>query len=144
MRAIMRDWHAPPFEEAASFVAGRSPFRLQSAEGGWSDFEVLDSTGEPVLAADLWTGEAAREEFAELEALLDDLEGDEAARELVRFHLRAASAVVGMQVLMSRYDDSVAAANAVIDFLEQRPGVLTQVDTVGWYAGPELILQESD
>jgi hypothetical protein len=47
-----------------------------------------------------------------------------------------------MQVLMSRYDDSVAAANAVVDFPEQRPGVLTQVDTVGSYDGPELILQE--
>jgi hypothetical protein len=82
--------------------------------------------------------------FAELEEVLDDLEGDEGAREAVRAHLREASAVVGMQVLMSRYDDSVAAANAVVDFLEQRPGVLTQIDTVGWYEGPELILQERD
>jgi hypothetical protein len=32
----------------------------------------------------------------------------------------------------------------MIDYLEQRPGVLVQVDTVGWYAGPELILRESE
>ena len=95
-----------------------------------------------MLAADLWTGEAAREELRELEEVFDDLQGAQDAREAVQAHLQDASAVVGMQVLMSRYDDSVAAANAVVDFLEQRPGVLTQVDTVGWYDGPELILQE--
>ena len=49
-----------------------------------------------------------------------------------------------MQILMSRYDDSVAAANAIVDYLEQQPGVLTQVDTVGWYDGPELVLQEPE
>lgn len=144
MRAVMRDWHAPPFEQAATFVSERSPFRLQSTGDGWSDFEVLDAAGETVLAADLWTDEAAREEFAELEESLDDLEGDERAREAVRAHLSESSAVVGMQVLMSRYEDSVAAANAVVEFLEQRPGVLTQVDTVGWYDGAELILKEGD
>ena len=111
----MREWHAPPFQEAATFIAQRSPFRLRSAVGGWSDFEVLDSEGETVLAADLWTGEAAREELRELEEVLDDLQGAQDAREAVRAHLQEASAVVGMQVLMSRYDDSVAAANAVVD-----------------------------
>ena len=100
--------------------------------------------GETVLAADVWTGDAAREELAELEEFLDDLTGLDDARDAVRQHLRDASAVVGMQVLMSRYDESVAAANAVIDYLEQRPGVLTQVDTVGWYDGSELVLQEPD
>jgi len=43
---------------------------------------------------------------------------------------------------MSAYDDAVAAANAIIEFFEQRPGVLTQVDTVGWCHGRELILKE--
>ena len=70
--------------------------------------------------------------------------GSAPGREAVRAHLRAASAVVGMQVLMSAYDESVAAANAIIDFLEQRESVLTQIDTVGWYDGPELILKEPD
>ncbi len=40
-----------------------------------------------------------------------------------------------MQVLPSVHEQSVAAANAIIDYLEQRPGVLTQVDTIGWYDG---------
>ena len=143
MRAVLRDWHAPPFAEAANFVAERSEFRLRSpAAAGWSEFEAIDSTGETVLAADLWTAGAAREELAELEELLDAHDGDENAREAVRAHLREASAVVGMQVLMSRYEDSVAAANAVIGYLEQHPGVLTQVDTVGWYDGSELVLHE--
>ena len=57
-------------------------------------------------------------------------------------HLSSASAVVGMQILMSAYDESVAVANLVIAFLEQRPGVLTRVDTVGWYEGSDLILEE--
>jgi len=39
-----------------------------------------------------------------------------------------------MQILPSVDDASVAAANAIIDYLEQRPGVLTQIDTVGWYS----------
>jgi hypothetical protein len=143
MRAVVREWKAPPFEEAANFVAQQSPFRLR-AEKGWSDFEALDSAGETVLAADVWTGEAARDELAELEEFLDDLAGDDASREIVRRHLREASAVVGMQILMSRYDDSVAAANAIIGYLEQQPSVLTQVDTVGWYDGPELVLQEPE
>ncbi|WP_328328296.1 hypothetical protein OHA70_03160 [Kribbella sp. NBC_00382] len=56
--------------------------------------------------------------------------------------LATATAVVGLQVLPSRHDESVAAANQVITFLERSPGVLTQVDTVGWYDGDSLILQE--
>ena len=42
---------------------------------------------------------------------------------------------------MSAYDDAVAAANMIIDFFEHYPGTLTQVDTVGWYDGPNLISQ---
>ena len=143
MRAVMRDWDAPPFEDAAAFVAERSPFRLE-AIAGWSEFEVIDSSSETVLAADLRTGGAAREELGELECFLDELDGDDRAREAVKAHLREASAILGMQVLMSRYDESVAAANAIIDYLEQRPGVLTQVDTLGWYDGPKLILRERE
>jgi hypothetical protein len=145
MRAVLADWHELPFEELATFVAETSPFRLQSADGhGWADFEALDQQGNTVLAADLWTGARGREELEELEEFLDDLDGTADAREAVRAHLRAASAVVGMQVLMSTYDESVAAANAIIDFLERRETVLTQIDTVGWYDGPELLLQEPD
>jgi hypothetical protein len=51
---------------------------------------------------------------------------------------------VGMQILMSSYEDSVAAANVVVAFLERDLGVLTQVDTVGWYDGRDLILREPD
>jgi hypothetical protein len=75
---------------------------------------------------------------------VDELDGPERAHEAVRAHLREASAVVGMRVLMSAYDESVAAANAIIDFLERRERVLTQIDTVGWYDGPELLLKEPD
>jgi hypothetical protein len=144
MRAVVQEWSAPPFAEAAAFVARKSPFRLQSAGEGWSDVEAVDATGETVLAADVWTGDAAQEELAELEEFLDELDGDDEARDAIRQHMRNANAVVGMQVLMSRYDDSVAAANAIIEYLEQRPGVLTQVDTVGWYDGPELVLREPE
>jgi hypothetical protein len=42
-----------------------------------------------------------------LEEFLDDLVGSSSARESVRTHLRRASAVVGMQILMSVYDDAV-------------------------------------
>lgn len=145
MRAVLADWHELPFEELATFVAETSPFRVQAADGqGWSDFEALDQQGNTVLAADLWTGARAREEPEELGECLDDLDGTADACEAIRAHLRAASAVVGMQVLMSTYDESVAAANAIIDFLERRETVLTQIDTAGWYDGPELLLQEPD
>ena len=70
-----------------------------------------------MLTADLWTAESAREELAELEELLHDHDGDEDAREAVRLHLHASTAIVGMKVLMSRYDDSVAAANEIIEYL---------------------------
>jgi hypothetical protein len=83
-------------------------------------------TRSPSLAADLTTGPEAREELDELEEFLDDLEGSTSAREAVRTHLRTASAVIGMQILMSAYDDAVAAANTIINFFEQRPGVLTR------------------
>jgi hypothetical protein len=145
MRAVLAEWHEPPFEELATFIEATSPFRVRAAENrGWADFEALNDQGETVLAVDLWTAADAREEFEELEEFLDDLDGPARAHEAVRAHLRAASAVVGMQVLMSVYDESVAAANAIIDFLERRERVLTQVDTVGWYDGPELILKEPD
>ena len=118
---------------------------MQAADSrGWAEFEALNQQGNTVLAVDLWTEADACEEFEELEEFLDDLDGPAQAREAVRAHLRAASAVVGMQVLMSAYDESVAAANAIIDFLEQRERVLTQIDTVGWYDGPELLLKELD
>jgi hypothetical protein len=144
MRAVLSEWHDPPFEELVAFVADVSSFHMRAVgDGGWSEFEALDAEGTTVLAGDLTTGLAAREELAELEELLDDHDGEATAREAVVAYLRDASAVVGMQVLMSVHDASVAAANAIIDFLEPRQRVLAQVDTVGWYEGPDLILAES-
>jgi hypothetical protein len=49
-----------------------------------------------------------------------------------------------MEILMSAHDASVAAANTVIEFLEQRERTLTQVDTVGWYDGSKLILTDPE
>lgn len=144
MRAVLLRWDSPPFQEATRFVADRSPFRVQSLVDDWSEFEVKDEVGQAVLTGDLWTGYAAREELAELEGFLDDLAGGDSAREAVRDHLRNACAIVGMKVLMSRYDESVAAANTLIEYLEQQPGTMTQVDTVGWYDGPDLILTEPE
>jgi hypothetical protein len=145
MRAVLADWHEPPFGELAMFIAETSPFRVQAAgRRGWAEFEALNEQGETVLAVDLWTGAHAREELEELAEFLDALDGPARAHEAVRAHLREASAVVGMQVLMSAYDESVAAANAIIDFFEGRERVLTQIDTVGWYDGPELLLKDPD
>ncbi len=62
----------------------------------------------------------------------------------MRTHLRAASVVVGMQVLISAYDESVAAANVIMDFLEQHGEVLIQIDTVGWYDGRDSLLKYPD
>jgi hypothetical protein len=145
MRAVLRDWHDPPFDDVARYVEEHGPFRLEPiGNRGWAEFEVLDQNATTVLAADLPVGDAAREELDELEEFLDDLDGPESARQAVRAHLQEATAVVGMQVLPSVYDESVAAANVIVGYLEQRPGVLTQVDTVGWYDGPDLVLHEPD
>ncbi len=145
MRAVLTDCDELSFDELSAFVAERSPFRVRAiGDRDWAEFEAVNHEGRTVLAADLTTGSAAREELDELEELLEDLDGPENAREAVKAHLQRASGVVGMQMLMSVYDDSAAAANAIIDYLEQRPRVLTQVDTVGWYDGPNLILQEPD
>ena len=36
MRAVLADWHEPPFEELVAFIADTSPFRVQAADGrGW-------------------------------------------------------------------------------------------------------------
>ncbi len=68
MRAIVREWHEPPFEELAAFVAQRSPFRVNAVGGRvWSEFEALDQGGTTVLALDLTTGADVREELDELE-----------------------------------------------------------------------------
>jgi len=143
MRAVLGDWYGRPFDDLAAYVEQHSRFRVQTIAGrGWAEFEALDEDGTTVLAADLTLREEAREELEELEEFLDDHEGPATAREAVRAHLRAATAIVGMQVLPSVYDQSVAAANVIIDYLEQRSGVLTQVDTVGWYDGPDLLLRE--
>ena len=145
MRAVLDEWHEPSFGELAEHVAGHSDFRARDVDGrGWREFELLGPDGTTVLAADLTVGKDTREELDELDEFVDDLDGDAAIREAVRAHLRDATAVVGMQVLPSVHEASVAAANAVIDYLEQRPGVLVQVDTVGWYDGLELILRETD
>jgi hypothetical protein len=145
MRAVLAEWDDPSFADLTAFVEQRSEFRLKSpGDRGWAEFEALNPDGTTVLAGDLTTGNAAREELNELEQFLDDLAGSSSARDSVKDHLRQASAVVGMQILMSVHDDAVAAANTIIDYLEQRPGVLTQVDTVGWYNGPDLILREPD
>jgi NAD(P)-dependent dehydrogenase (short-subunit alcohol dehydrogenase family) len=145
MRATLREWTDPAFEELIAFVANDSTYRVTDIGGrGWREFEVCAEDGATVLAADLTTGDDVRQELDELAELLEDLEGSDDARRAVADHLSGASAVVGMQILMSSYDDAVAAANAVVAFLERNPDVLTQVDTVGWYDGPDLILREPD
>ena len=145
MRAILGQWDDPPFQELVEFVQGRSGFRVDDIDNrGWIEFEAVDEQGQAVLAADLAVGEEAREELDELEDFLADLEGSAKARDAVRAHLLKATAVVGMQVLPSVHEQSVAAANVIIEYLERRPNVLTQVDTVGWYDGSDLILQEPE
>lgn len=115
---------------------------VRSSIRGGKSSRPLTGGGQTVLAADVWFDLRAREDLDELEESIEDLEGSDAARDRVASHLRDATAVVGLQILMSAYDDAVAAANAIIEFFEQRPGVLTQLDTVGWYDGGELILRE--
>lgn len=144
MRAILTCWDDPPFDDLAVFVEERSEFRVHTVDDrGWPEW-VIVNTGTTVLAGDLWTGSRARGELDELLEFVDDLVGSASARRLVQAHLCDASAIVAMQIVMSVYDDSVAAANVIIEFLEQRPGVLTQVDTIGWYDGENLILAEPD
>jgi hypothetical protein len=146
MRAVITSWPDPSFADLVAFVGKQvEGFAVVSAAGDdWSEFEVQDKHGAAVLAADLSLGDRVREELDELEEFLDEHDGPPAARATVETHLASASAVVGMQILPSRYDDSVAAANQVIAFLERSPGILTQVDTVGWYDGDRLILQEAE
>ena len=146
MRAVMASWPDPPFSELVAFVAGREGgFTVVPINGrDWSEFEINDKHGQAVLAADITVGDEAREELAELAEELEDLDGSPAAQATVQSMLETASTVVGLQILMSRYDESVAAANLVIAFLERWPGVLTQVDSVGWYDGDRLILTEAD
>ncbi|WP_405061538.1 type I secretion C-terminal target domain-containing protein [Kribbella sp. NBC_01505] len=144
MRAVISSWPGHEFGELVAFVGEQSDGFVVSGDG-WADFEIHDPAGDAVLIADLITGEAeVREELEELLESLDDLRGSPAAHEKVEAHLRTASAVVGMQIIMSRYDESVAAANQLIAFLERSPGVLTQIDTVGWYDLDDLILQEPE
>jgi hypothetical protein len=143
MRAVLAEWEEPSFADLAAFVSQQSPYALRAiVDPWWKAFEAVDGEGQTVLAGDVWFGLHAREELDELEEFIEDLEGSDAARDRVASHLRDATAVVGLQILMSAYDDAVAAANAIIEFFEQRPGVLTQVDTVGWYDGGELILKQ--
>ncbi|MET7277151.1 hypothetical protein ABZS29_02880 [Kribbella sp. NPDC005582] len=143
MRAVIRDWPEHELGDLVAFLREQDEGFTVSG-GDWADFEIQDLRGVAVLAADLTLGNEVREELAELTEFLSDHEGSVAAQQKVKAHLENASAVVGMQVLMSRYDDSVLAANQLITFLERSPGVLTQVDTVGWYDGDELILQEAE
>jgi hypothetical protein len=143
MRTVLVEWDDPPFADLQAFVERESDYAVRAVDGrGWAEFHAVDAEGTIVLAADLTTGEQTREELDELCEFLAELEGSPAARDAVRTHLRNAVAVVGFQILPSVREQSVEAANAIIGFLEQRPGVLTQVDTVGWYDGEDLILQE--
>jgi hypothetical protein len=143
-RVVIGTWSEPPFSELATFVGEQDGgLVVASVDGaGWSDFEVHHVHGATLLVADLTVGDDVREELGELAEALDEHDGSPAARATVASHLASATAVVGLQILASRYDESVAAANQVITFFERSPGVLTQVDTVGWYDGDALILQE--
>ncbi|MFI5732151.1 hypothetical protein ACIA49_18650 [Kribbella sp. NPDC051587] len=143
MRAVITSWPGHEFAELVAFVAAQDEGFVVSGPG-WADFEVHDARGDAVLVADLTVDDRAREELDELVEFLEDVEGTATARQQVTDHLASASAMVGMQIVMSRYDESVAAANQVISFLERSPGVLTQVDTVGWYDGDNLILQDPE
>ncbi|MEV6417391.1 hypothetical protein [Kribbella sp. NPDC051718] len=144
MRAVIGSWPNPPFADLVSFVGeqGDGLVVVSTDDAGWPDFQVHDADGATVLAADLTLGEDVREELSELVEFLDDHDGLPTARATVESHLASATAVVGLQILPSRYDESVGAANQVITFLERWPGVLTQVDSVGWYDGDQLILPE--
>ena len=144
MRAVLADWQEPSFDDLAWFVGRQGRYSMRAlGNQPWSDFEAINRDGQAVLAGDVWLDGRAREELDELDEFIGDLVGPDDARERVRAHLRDARAVVGLQILMSVYDESVAAANAVIEFFEQQTETLTQVDTVGWYDGT-LVLEEPE
>ncbi len=144
MRAVLTDWADPAITDLADFVAGQEGGFSVVPIKDWAEFEVRDEHGTTVLAADLELADSAREELDELTEVLEEYDGSDDARQRVETHLANASAVVGLEILMASYDESVAAANLVIGFLERSPGVLTQVDSVGWYDGDDLILREEE
>lgn len=119
MRAVIGTWPDPPFADLVTFVDGQADgfAAVAMAGDGWSEFEVHDQHGTIVLVADLSIGDEVREELDELVEFLDEHDGPPGARATVESHLASASAVVGLQILPSKYDESVAAANQVIAFL---------------------------
>ena len=147
MRAVLKSWHDPPIEDLADF-AQRKELRwtvVTPSGRGWDDFECVDSAGETILEGDLTLRGSDGRLQEELDDLNDDLErhrGSPEALAVVRAHIATAKAIAGMRILMSRYDDSVDSANGIIRYLEQEPGALVQVDTVGWYQGDELLLRQ--
>ncbi len=143
MRGVLPTWEAPDFADLERWVARDGRFVvLPEPAPGWTEFELGRPGGTAVVAGDVVTGAGVREEVLELEEELDGLEGEAAARTAVREHLGAAQAIVGLRISPDHYDDAVAAANVVLEHFEQRPGMLTQVDTVGWYDGATLVLRD--
>lgn len=140
MRAVLPTPESRDFDDLRERMAAEQ--RLE-VTGSWSDFEVHTADGTSILAGDTWTGDDAAEDLEELRDELPDLKGRKAARTRVAEALTSAAALVGLQIVMSSYDESVDAANAIIAYLEERAEVLTQIDTVGWYAADKLILRET-
>jgi hypothetical protein len=74
MRAVIRGWAAPAFSAPMAYVADRSPFTVAGIAGrGRQEFEVRGQDDVAVLAADLWTGSAARAKLFELAEGVADL-----------------------------------------------------------------------
>ncbi|OAI39820.1 hypothetical protein AYO39_02410 [Actinobacteria bacterium SCGC AG-212-D09] len=148
MRAVVLDWEERSIDDLVAFASeNERELRLFfPRERNWREFEVHDEDGQAILEGDLamvGQDELASGEVKELTDSLAGLDGASERLDRVRDHLASAHAIVALRILPSGYDAAVDAANVIFWFLEQRPGVLAQIDGVGWYDHDQLILSGS-
>lgn len=153
MRALLREWKPRPLDELVAFSEEYGyPLRVRTvAEAPPRDpdsieAELVGLNGSEPVAVEVALDEGMpdcllREEVEEFRAELDDAVASADAKRKVRDHLDGTRAIVAVRVPASDSEEGLAAANTVLAYFKQRPGVMVQADGEGFYVGDDLIVE---
>ena len=152
VRALLTEWEPQPLDELLEHARQRGcelrPERSDTAtdDAGWAEVDLRGpgSTSPVTVEIALDDGDPhglVREEVKEFHDELHDAEASQEAIEKVRDHLTQTRAIVAVRLPASDAEAAADAAEMVLDYYAQRPGVLFQMDADGFYDGDERIVE---
>ena len=125
---------------------GYEPSIGPDSADNWEQVDLVYKEGGSPLVVDITRADGSDSSLfnAEIQEFMEWLEEieDSPDKQKVLHHLQATSYMVGIQLLLSNFDDEgYAAVNTFTEYFVQHHGGMVQADNEGFYEGDRLLVE---